>query len=87
MSFCGVSYLVMVRAPLYLGYGTFILLVVGWCDPLKYQWELLSSCGGGLSLAVVCLLISSFGFLVGYSLVAVYRLLSSYGEGLFSCNI
>ena len=54
---------------------------------LTYQWGLLSSCGGGLSLAVVWLFISSCGVLVGYSLVTVCGLLSSYGEGLFCCNM
>ena len=57
-----------------------------WQVHLKYQWGLLSSCGGGLSLAVVWLVISS-GVLVGYSLVVVCVLLSSYGEGLFCCNM
>ena len=33
------------------------------------------------------LLLSSCGLLVGYSLVTVCGLFSSYGEGLFSCNI
>ena len=55
--------------------------------PLQYQWGLLSCCHGQLSLAVVCLLLSSCALLVGYSLVVVCGLFSSYGEGLFSCNI
>ena len=36
---------------------------------------------------MIRLLLSSCGVLMGYSLVAVCGLLSSYGEELFSCNI
>lgn len=44
------------------------------------------SCGGGISLAAVWLLLSSSAVLVGCSIVVVCWVLSSYGEGLFSCN-
>ena len=47
----------------------------------------LSSCDGGLSIAVVWLYLSCCGVLVAYSLVVVCMLLSSYDDGLFSCNI
>ena len=69
--------------------------MVAWCNilivakdsKLVASFMGFSSCGGGLSLAVVWLVISSCGVLVGYSLVTVCGLLSSYGEGLFCCNM
>ena len=54
---------------------------------MEYHWGLLSSCGGGLILAALLLLLFSFGVLVGFPLVLVCVLPSSYGEGLFSCYI
>ena len=53
----------------------------------KVSGWLYSSCGGGFSPAVMWLLLCSGGVLVGYSLVLVCALLSSYGVGLFSCSI
>ena len=47
---------------------------------------LLSSCGWGVSLAVLWLPPFYLRCLVGYTPVAVCGLLSSYGEGPFSCN-
>ena len=49
-------------------------------SPLELWWGNISNCRERL-------LLSSSGVLVGCSIVVVCWVLSSYGEGLFSCNI